>query len=60
MRRTALRWVPTAPEAQIQEAPWGVSDARRFGAAERAVRRVGRAGTAAPSGWNVGPELTLI
>eukprot|EP00969_Alexandrium_andersonii_P018608 812747-Alexandrium_andersonii.AAC.1 len=32
----------------------GVSDSRRFGAAERAVRPVGRAGTAgtaAPLGW---------
>ena len=39
--------------------PMGVSDLRRFGAAERAVWPVGRAGTAAPSGWILGPELTL-
>eukprot|EP00969_Alexandrium_andersonii_P359085 15452408-Alexandrium_andersonii.AAC.1 len=37
----------------------GVSDFRRFGAAERAVWPVGRFGTAAPSGWIGGPELTL-
>eukprot|EP00969_Alexandrium_andersonii_P022373 979195-Alexandrium_andersonii.AAC.1 len=29
----------------------GVSDIRRFGAAERASWAVGRAGTVAPSGW---------
>eukprot|EP00969_Alexandrium_andersonii_P308267 13626167-Alexandrium_andersonii.AAC.1 len=37
----------------------GVSDFRRFGAAERAVGPVGRAGTAAPSGWISGVALTL-
>eukprot|EP00969_Alexandrium_andersonii_P048867 2143377-Alexandrium_andersonii.AAC.1 len=37
----------------------GVSDFRRFGAAERAVWPVARAGTAASSGWSLGPELTL-
>eukprot|EP00969_Alexandrium_andersonii_P371878 15480476-Alexandrium_andersonii.AAC.1 len=37
----------------------GVSDFRRFEAAERALRPVRRAGTAAPSGWIMGPELTL-
>eukprot|EP00969_Alexandrium_andersonii_P349159 15430450-Alexandrium_andersonii.AAC.1 len=37
----------------------GVSDFRRFRAAERAVWLVGRAGTAAPSGWMSGPELAL-
>eukprot|EP00969_Alexandrium_andersonii_P338798 14973916-Alexandrium_andersonii.AAC.1 len=34
----------------------GVSDARRFGAAERAVWPVGRAGTAGPLGLDVGPR----
>eukprot|EP00969_Alexandrium_andersonii_P337285 14907128-Alexandrium_andersonii.AAC.1 len=37
----------------------GASDFRRFGAAETAVWPVGRAGTAAPSGPILGPELTL-
>eukprot|EP00969_Alexandrium_andersonii_P085172 3755966-Alexandrium_andersonii.AAC.1 len=37
----------------------GVSDFRRFGAAERVVWPIGRAGTATPSGWILGPELTL-
>eukprot|EP00969_Alexandrium_andersonii_P176687 7812376-Alexandrium_andersonii.AAC.1 len=37
----------------------GVSDFRRFGAAGRAVWPVGHAGTVAPSGWTLGPELTL-
>eukprot|EP00969_Alexandrium_andersonii_P350720 15433807-Alexandrium_andersonii.AAC.1 len=37
----------------------GVSDFRQFGAADRAVWPVGRAGTAGPSGWMLGPELTL-
>eukprot|EP00969_Alexandrium_andersonii_P282776 12501011-Alexandrium_andersonii.AAC.1 len=37
----------------------GVTDFRRFGAAERAVWAVGRAGAVAPSGWILGPELTL-
>eukprot|EP00969_Alexandrium_andersonii_P310006 13699639-Alexandrium_andersonii.AAC.1 len=37
----------------------GVSDFRCFGAAETAVWPAGRAGTAAPSGWTWGPELTL-
>eukprot|EP00969_Alexandrium_andersonii_P092530 4085060-Alexandrium_andersonii.AAC.1 len=37
----------------------GISDFRRFGAAERTVWPVRRAGTAAPSGWILGPELTL-
>eukprot|EP00969_Alexandrium_andersonii_P353837 15440805-Alexandrium_andersonii.AAC.1 len=37
----------------------GVSDFRRFGAAETGVWPVGRAGTAAPSGWILGSELTL-
>eukprot|EP00969_Alexandrium_andersonii_P009598 419390-Alexandrium_andersonii.AAC.1 len=37
----------------------GVFDFRRFGAAERAVWPVGHAGTAAPSGWILGPELAL-
>eukprot|EP00969_Alexandrium_andersonii_P359534 15453438-Alexandrium_andersonii.AAC.1 len=32
---------------------------RRFGAAERVVWPVGRAGTVAPSGWILGSELTL-
>eukprot|EP00969_Alexandrium_andersonii_P069127 3049880-Alexandrium_andersonii.AAC.1 len=36
-----------------------LSEFRRFGAAERAVWPVGRAGTAAPSGWTLGPELAL-
>eukprot|EP00969_Alexandrium_andersonii_P039446 1728548-Alexandrium_andersonii.AAC.1 len=38
----------------------GVSNFRCFGATERAVWTVGRAGTAAPSGWIVGPQLSLI
>eukprot|EP00969_Alexandrium_andersonii_P234389 10348973-Alexandrium_andersonii.AAC.1 len=37
----------------------GVSDFRRFGAMERAVWPLGRAGTAAPSGCMSGPEITL-
>eukprot|EP00969_Alexandrium_andersonii_P099504 4389845-Alexandrium_andersonii.AAC.1 len=37
----------------------GVSDFRRFRPVERAVWLVGRAGTAAPCGWILGPELTL-
>eukprot|EP00969_Alexandrium_andersonii_P117542 5199952-Alexandrium_andersonii.AAC.1 len=37
----------------------GVSDFRRFGAAERAVWPIGCAGTAASSGWMLGPELIL-
>eukprot|EP00969_Alexandrium_andersonii_P139100 6151600-Alexandrium_andersonii.AAC.1 len=37
----------------------GVSDVRRFRAAERAVWPIGRAGTVAPSGWILGPEPTL-
>eukprot|EP00969_Alexandrium_andersonii_P258602 11433654-Alexandrium_andersonii.AAC.1 len=37
----------------------GISDFRRLGAAERAVWRVGRAGTTPPSGWISGPELIL-
>eukprot|EP00969_Alexandrium_andersonii_P011632 506721-Alexandrium_andersonii.AAC.1 len=37
----------------------GVSDVCRFRAAEGAVWPVGRAGTAAPSGWILDPELTL-
>eukprot|EP00969_Alexandrium_andersonii_P151782 6711501-Alexandrium_andersonii.AAC.1 len=36
----------------------GVSEFRRFGATERAVWSIGRAGIAAPSGWLLGPELT--
>eukprot|EP00969_Alexandrium_andersonii_P248803 10995111-Alexandrium_andersonii.AAC.1 len=37
----------------------GVSDFPRFGSPERAVLPVGRAGTAAPPGETLGPELTL-
>eukprot|EP00969_Alexandrium_andersonii_P068092 3003205-Alexandrium_andersonii.AAC.1 len=38
----------------------GVSDFRRFGATEKAVWPLGRAGAAAFSGWVLfGPELTV-
>eukprot|EP00969_Alexandrium_andersonii_P361710 15458147-Alexandrium_andersonii.AAC.1 len=37
----------------------GASDFRRRGAAKRAIRPVGRAWTAAPSGWILGPGPTL-
>eukprot|EP00969_Alexandrium_andersonii_P036641 1606161-Alexandrium_andersonii.AAC.1 len=37
----------------------GVFDFRRFGAVEKAMWPIGRAGTTAPSGWILGPELTL-
>eukprot|EP00969_Alexandrium_andersonii_P221454 9780790-Alexandrium_andersonii.AAC.1 len=37
----------------------GVSGLRRFPAAERVVWPVGHAGTVPPSGWILGPELTL-
>eukprot|EP00969_Alexandrium_andersonii_P025087 1096328-Alexandrium_andersonii.AAC.1 len=37
----------------------GVSDFRRFGAAERAGWPAGHAETAAPSGWTLCPELAL-
>eukprot|EP00969_Alexandrium_andersonii_P306026 13528008-Alexandrium_andersonii.AAC.1 len=36
-----------------------VCDFRRFRAADRAVWPVGHAGTAAASGWILGPELTV-
>eukprot|EP00969_Alexandrium_andersonii_P046144 2024341-Alexandrium_andersonii.AAC.1 len=38
----------------------GVSDFRRFRAADRAVWPVGGAGTAAPSGWILDPRPPLI
>eukprot|EP00969_Alexandrium_andersonii_P328238 14505082-Alexandrium_andersonii.AAC.1 len=54
---------PEAPrEAQrLRRSPLksGAPMSCRFRAAERAVRSVGRAGTTAPSGWILGPELTL-
>eukprot|EP00969_Alexandrium_andersonii_P108027 4766299-Alexandrium_andersonii.AAC.1 len=37
----------------------GVSDFRRFGTTEKAVGPIWRAGTAAHSGWTLGPRLTL-
>eukprot|EP00969_Alexandrium_andersonii_P288647 12759809-Alexandrium_andersonii.AAC.1 len=37
----------------------GISDFRQFGATERAVWPLGRAGTTTPSGWTSGPELSL-
>eukprot|EP00969_Alexandrium_andersonii_P281988 12465974-Alexandrium_andersonii.AAC.1 len=43
----------------LGSAAGGVSGFRRFGAAERVVWPVGRAGIAAASGWMLGPELTL-
>eukprot|EP00969_Alexandrium_andersonii_P172097 7607526-Alexandrium_andersonii.AAC.1 len=37
----------------------GVSDFRRFGAAEKAIWPFGHVGTAVRQGWISGPELTL-
>eukprot|EP00969_Alexandrium_andersonii_P276039 12201385-Alexandrium_andersonii.AAC.1 len=51
----ALRAAPPAPGSAAR----GVSDCRQCGAVETAVWPVGGAGTAAPSGCILGPELTL-
>eukprot|EP00969_Alexandrium_andersonii_P035833 1570090-Alexandrium_andersonii.AAC.1 len=54
-RRRASRGASCAWQCSKGE----VSDVRRFGAAERAVWHIEHAGTAAPSGLILGPELTL-
>eukprot|EP00969_Alexandrium_andersonii_P244382 10798308-Alexandrium_andersonii.AAC.1 len=49
----------SAASSALGSAVGGVSDFRRFGAAQRAVWPVGHAGIAAPSGWMLGHERNL-